>query len=184
MAPLFSFSSLLGFALVTSGAIASTATASNDVAPSVDAGAACDEIKTALLNKLFVAKDTGYQKENAAYYNVGLSELMPRCIAMPSSAQDVSAIVKILNKHAGVRFAIKSGGHDPNPGQSSVKDGVLIAMKNIAGTTNDKEKQVAYIKPGGRWSDAIGPLAKENVTVVSGRLGKSLAKTRVNPNQY
>jgi hypothetical protein len=180
MAPHFGLTSLLKAALLISTVLVPAATASkgdsnvitdNVAAPGADASAACNEIKAALPGQVHVAKDPVYTKENKAYYNAGLAELMPRCITMPSSAQDVSKIVKILNKHAGVRFAVKSGGHDPNPGHSSVKDGVLIAMRNVAGTTYNKEKGVAYIKPGGHWSDALNPLAKDKVAVVSGRLG-------------
>jgi len=90
---------------------------------------------------------------------------------MPTSAEEVSSVVKELHKKPGVRFAVKSGGHSPNVGHSSIKDGVLIALRNLSGTEYDKAKQVAYVKPGGHWADVIKPLATHGVTVVSGRLG-------------
>ncbi|KAK7414984.1 hypothetical protein QQX98_006217 [Neonectria punicea] len=79
--------------------------------------------------------------------------------------------VKVLNKHPDVNVAAKSGGHDPNPGHATVHDGVLISLSEIAGTTYDRSKNVAYVKPGGEWNDVISPLDKEGVTVVGGRLG-------------
>lgn len=115
--------------------------------------------------------DAAYTKENKDWWNSGVSDMAPACIAMPSSAEDVSRIVKILSKRVDVLFAVKSGGHSPNRGQSSVKEGVLIAMRNIAGTELDKAKGVAYVKPGGHWKDVIKLLDDQGYTVVSGRLG-------------
>jgi FAD/FMN-containing dehydrogenase len=141
-------------------------------APSPATSKACAAIKTELgAAKLLGPKDSGYKKENKDYWNFGLVALGPACIAMPKTAQDVSKIVNILNKSPSVEFAVKSGGHDPNVGHSSTKDGVLIAMRNVFGTEYDRARNVAYVKPGGHWSDVIVPLAKQGVTVVSGRLG-------------
>jgi hypothetical protein len=50
----------------------------------------------------------------------------------------------------------------------------LIALKFLNGTTLDISKKLAYVKPGGHWSDVIAPLDKQGYTVVEGRLGKLL----------
>jgi FAD/FMN-containing dehydrogenase len=148
--------------------LAASAFASSNAA----AQTACSDIKTALKGKVSLPKEAEYTKENKDYWNAGLSELMPACITFPTSPEDVSAIVKILSKHTEVPFAIKSGGHDPNPGHSSVKDGVLIAMRHINGTVYDKASNTAVFKPGGHWYDVMKVLDKENVAVVAGRLGR------------
>jgi hypothetical protein len=143
-------------------------------APSQATSKACAAIKTSLGPKgLLMPKDSGYSKENKDYWNKGVAELGSACIAMPKNAQDVSKVVQILNQYPTVKFAVKSGGHDPNIGHSGIKDGVVIAMRNVFGTQYDKARGVAYVKPGGHWSDVIVPLAKQGVTVVSGRLGMS-----------
>jgi FAD/FMN-containing dehydrogenase len=140
-------------------------------APTASTVSTCSEIKSAIPGKLFVKGDAAYTKENKDWWNSGVADMAPACIAMPSSAQDVSKIIQLLNKNGDVPFAIKSGGHDPNRGQSSVKEGVLIALRNIAGVELDKTKSVAYVKPGGHWKDVIKPLDDQGYTVVSGRLG-------------
>jgi FAD binding domain len=134
---------------------------------------ACSKIQSTLPGKLSLPGQSAYIKENRDYYNIGLAELGPACIAFPTSAQDVSAIIKILNSdaHKDVQFAVKSGGHSPNPGASSVKDGVLITMRHINGTVLDKEKRLAYIKPGGHWWDVMDVLKDSGHMVVAGRLG-------------
>jgi FAD/FMN-containing dehydrogenase len=105
-------------------------------------------------------------------YNAGLAELKPACITFPSSPEDVSKIVKILHTRNDVPFAIKSGGHDPNPGHGSVKDGVLIALRHINGTVYDKATNTVKFKPGGHWADVMKVLDKDDVSVVAGRLGR------------
>jgi hypothetical protein len=134
---------------------------------------ACKDIKTALPGKVRFPDEPEYVKENKDYYNAGLADLKPACIAFPTSAQDVSAIVKILNTetHNAVQFAVKSGGHSPNIGAASTKDGVLIAMRHINGTVLDKAKSLAHIKPGGHWWDVMDVLKGTGQMAVGGRLG-------------
>jgi FAD/FMN-containing dehydrogenase len=132
---------------------------------------ACSSIKTASSQKLFYPQDNAYGLENTDYYNIGLAELKPACIFQPTTAEEVSAAVKILNNFRDVPFAVKSGGHDPNPGHSSVKDGVLIALSKMDFVHYDKSLRTAQFGPGGHWNTLLTPLDKQGVTVVGGRLG-------------
>jgi FAD/FMN-containing dehydrogenase len=140
-------------------------------APDAATNQTCSEIKNKLPYRLKYPDDLAYWKENRDYYNIGLAELGPACIVFPGSAEDVSEIVKIFNKIPNVQFAVKSGGHSPNPGHSSIKDGVLIAMRDMVGTQLDVQKKVAYVKPGGHWWDVYKVLERTGWTVVGGRLG-------------
>ena len=76
----------------------------------------CAEIRNRVPGKLWVPGDRTYAEENIDYYNRGLSELMLACLVQPTSTQEVSEVAKILNRYKDVPFAMKSGGHDPNPG--------------------------------------------------------------------
>jgi FAD/FMN-containing dehydrogenase len=142
-----------------------------NAAPSPSTTEACSKILEALPNGLSMPGEPAYNKENRDWYNMGLADLKPACIAFPKSTEDVSSIVKLLNTYPDTPFAVKSGGHSPNPGHSSVKDGVLIALREIKGTTLDKEKGLAYVKPGGHWWDVINALDGTGHSVVGGRLG-------------
>jgi len=93
-------------------------------------------------------------------------------VTYPSSAEQVSQVVTILNRYADVQFAVKSGGHNPNVGWSSVDGGVLISMKNLSSTVYNAGEQTAEIGPGARWASVLSALEPYNVAVVSGRLGK------------
>jgi FAD/FMN-containing dehydrogenase len=85
----------------------------------------------------------------------------------------VSQVVSTLLKYPDVTFAVKSGGHNPNVGWSSVDGAVLISLNQYLGnTTFNADENTADVGPGARWEDVIGALEPYNVAVVSGRLGK------------
>ena len=134
---------------------------------------ACTNIQTALPGKVltpgFLALE--YEHETQQYWSTALRSVDPACIVQPGSAEDVAAVVKVLNEYPSVRFAVRSGGHDPNPTHSSVQDGVQIVMTDLAGATYDADKDLAYVKPGGEWNDVIKDLEPSGVAVVGGRLG-------------
>ncbi|KAK8037482.1 hypothetical protein PG991_000828 [Apiospora marii] len=112
-----------------------------------------------------------YIAETQRYWSLALRELRPACIVSPQDTEQVAAAVRVLANRADVPFTVKSGGHDPNPGHSSIDDGVLIAMHEMVGATYDAETGHAYVKPAGEWNDVLGDLEPSGVTVVGGRLG-------------
>lgn len=171
LVPFFQFTSIPAPSLLQIFSILLTVAQTGLDVPTAATQSACGDNKTAIPGTLFVKSDTVCTKENKDWWNSGITDMAPACIAMPSSPKDVSKIVKLLNNHSSVPFAIKSGGHDTNRGQSSVKEGVLIALRNIAGLELDKVKNVAYVKPGAYWEDIIKSLDDQGYTIVSGRLG-------------
>ncbi|KAK8051867.1 hypothetical protein PG993_003252 [Apiospora rasikravindrae] len=94
--------------------------------------------------------DAAYGAELSHYWSKSLADLRPACVVQPVTVEQVAAVVRVLNhqNHTSVPFAVKSGGHDPNPGHASVDGGVLIALHHMKGTRYDAEKGVAYVKPG------------------------------------
>jgi len=134
---------------------------------------ACNEIKKALPGKVVAPGllSVEYLHETQQYWATNLRDVKPACIVQPNSAQDVSIVVKTLNKYPTVRFATRSGGHDPNQGHATIQDGVLITMTDMVGATYDAAEDVAYVRPGGEWNDVIGDLEKSGVAISGGRLG-------------
>ena len=147
--------------------------------PSASTTQACQDIDTALPDRLSWPIDLAYINETQRYWSTALRDLQPACVVLPTSTSEVATIVQILNNYPDVDFAIKSGGHDPNPGHGSIQDGVLIAMREIAGATYDSSTGLAYVKPGGDWDDVIGDLEPYGVTVVGGRLGAFPCQARM-----
>lgn len=66
--------------------------------------------------------------------------------------------MKILHKYTLVKFAVRSGRHDPNPGHASTHGGVLICLRRMKGATYDVKTGLALVKPGGVWNDVITDL--------------------------
>jgi FAD/FMN-containing dehydrogenase len=137
---------------------------------------ACIEIKNALPGKVLTPGllTVEYTYETQQYWSTTLREVDPACIVQPDSAQDVSIVVKILIKYPSVKFATRSGGHDPNVGHATIQDGVLITTTDLVGATYDAEEDVAYVRPGGEWNDVISELEKSGVAIAGGRLGTDM----------
>ncbi|QPH19710.1 hypothetical protein C2857_005003 [Epichloe festucae Fl1] len=132
---------------------------------------ACQDIGLVLPGRVSYPLATAYSQEVYSYWSALLRDIKPACVVLPKSTEQVAAVVRILNKYPEVRFAVKSGGHDPNAGHATVQDGVLISMKKLTGTTYDEGRQLAHVQPGGEWNDVIGTLDPQGVTVAGGRLG-------------
>jgi hypothetical protein len=167
----FSFVALSIF--ITPNAAQGSASAT---APSPQASAACLEISTGSAEtQIWPAGLTSADYEDAKnhYYSAANADLTPACAVFPTSAAEVSFIIKVLLKYPKVPFAIKGGGHNPNVGFSSTNWGVLITFSKDAATTISADHSTANIGPGARWGEVIGSLTAYNVAVVGGRLGKS-----------
>jgi hypothetical protein len=143
-------------------------------APTQETTQACTEIKNALPGKFLTPAllAAEYLFETQEYWSTTLRSVDPACIAQPVSAEDVSTVIKILLKYPNVKFATRSGGHDPNVGHATVEDGVLITMTDMVGATYDTTTGLAHVKPGGEWNDVVGDLEPSGVTILGGRLGK------------
>ena len=156
--------------LLSTGLLAFLATTAAAASAATDA--ACDEIAAAIDDRVHTEWAKDYRSEVKSYWSTRLRDAKPACVVLPQSAEEVSAVVKILNKYPDVEFAVKSGGHTPAPRHSSVSGGVLISTRDMNGATYDEETGTAYVKPGGEWNDVISQLEEESgVAVVGGRLG-------------
>ncbi|KAI1735291.1 putative FAD-binding oxidoreductase [Xylaria scruposa] len=93
----------------------------------------------------------------------------PSCIATPSTAAEVASLVTALvDSH--VPFAIRSGGHSPNPSDSSIDGGVLISLGSFDKVSYDAETELVSLGPGARWNAVYTELDKYNRTTVGGRV--------------
>ncbi|KAK3314358.1 putative 6-hydroxy-D-nicotine oxidase [Apodospora peruviana] len=94
----------------------------------------------------------------------------PGCIIRPGSAQDVSKTLIIINFFQ-VQFTVRSGGHSPNPGWSSIdKPGLLLDLSRLDEISVSSDKKIVALGPGRRWGDVIAALDPYGVTVVGGRI--------------
>ncbi|KAK2616288.1 hypothetical protein QQS21_000722 [Conoideocrella luteorostrata] len=106
------------------------------------------------------------------YWNSASAGNRPACGFFPANADQVSFAVKVLNAYPAVQFALKGGGHNPNLGFSSVKEGVLIAFRpNSKYAIPSPDGKSIEVGPGCKWEDVYGALDPLGKAVVGGRLG-------------
>lgn len=104
------------------------------------------------------------------YRSASCSSLLPACILVPGTPNELSTIVRTLLGNSE-SFAVKAGGHNPNRFYSSIHGGPLINLKGLNEVTYDLASGTVKVGPGNRWSDVAKALGPYNVTVVGGRIG-------------
>lgn len=94
----------------------------------------------------------------------------PYCIIQPADRSAVSTALKIID-FFHVKFAIRSGGHSPNPGFSSIDEGgVLLDMKGRDEISLSEDKTAIRLGSGARWVQVVEVTDSNGVAVVGGRL--------------
>ncbi|KAL2193384.1 FAD linked oxidase-like protein [Corynascus similis CBS 632.67] len=129
--------------------------------------AACRVLRTALGAEQFVTAEK-LTEPNGTWSATTWQR--PACAVLPETAQDVAAALRTV-RFFGVRFAVRSGGHSPNPGHSSVpKPGILIDLRRLNDIrVNGPNAKTVTVGPGQRWGDVIAALDPYKVTVIGGR---------------
>ncbi|KAI1392342.1 uncharacterized protein F4822DRAFT_441357 [Hypoxylon trugodes] len=87
----------------------------------------------------------------------------------PSSAQEVAEILAVIVK-TGSKFAIRTGGHNPNSGFSSVDGaGIVIDLRQLNSLSLDKEKGALHVGAGSSWGDVYSYLEDNGLSAIGGR---------------
>ncbi|KAM3065246.1 hypothetical protein ACMFMF_011187 [Clarireedia jacksonii] len=106
---------------------------------------------------------------NSSFYSVAC-QLPAQCVVSPASTEEVSLMMKVIS-FLQTPFAVRSGGHSPNPDFSSIgSSGVLISTSNLNAITVSPDNSVASIGPGQRWGAVYEALDPYGVSVVGGRI--------------
>ncbi|KAI0113324.1 6-hydroxy-D-nicotine oxidase [Daldinia grandis] len=89
------------------------------------------------------------------------------CFIRPQNSKDVAEVIKIV-KGADAKFAIRSGGHNFNPGFSSIDTGVLIDLRDL-NTLEIDEDGILQAGAGNTWGDIYAFLEKKGLSAIGGR---------------
>jgi FAD/FMN-containing dehydrogenase len=88
----------------------------------------------------------------------------------PTSAEDVSTAVKLLATAPGVKIAVRSGGHTPNPNQNNVESGVTIDLRGINALHQSEDREeVLQVGGGSAWDSVYEFLEKSGRSAVGSR---------------
>ncbi|KAM7203267.1 hypothetical protein V8F33_002258 [Rhypophila sp. PSN 637] len=136
--------------------------------PCNKAGAACQALKRKLGSEITAPGDGQY----AALATENWSQTAwntPSCIATPANSTSVQTIIRTLVS-LDVPFAIRSGGHSPNPGYANIDTGVLVSLSALNQVSYDVSQNAVHVSPGARWGPVYRYLQPLNITVVGGRV--------------
>jgi FAD/FMN-containing dehydrogenase len=122
----------------------------------------------ALKGKVFLPNSTIYETEESLYWSVQQSSQEPACRVAPTSAQDVSVALLILEK-AQCQFAVKSGGHASFAGASNIDGAVAIDLLNLTSLTISADRKQVSVGTGLRWGQIYSQLDKVGLAVIGGR---------------
>ncbi|KAM0812748.1 putative FAD-binding PCMH-type domain-containing protein [Seiridium cardinale] len=116
-----------------------------------------------------------FEASRTSYWSAQEQEITPSCIVIPTSKEDVSVAVAILNLGGQVfpeecKFAIRSGGHSPYASSANVASGIVLDLQNLNQLEVSAEKSTVEIGPGNRWVNVYSALEQQGLATVGGRV--------------
>ncbi|PWY85810.1 FAD-binding domain-containing protein [Aspergillus sclerotioniger CBS 115572] len=136
--------------------------------------ATCLELSTLVEGKVFTPKTSTYKESLSSYFSFQERSLKPACIVRPTSAQDVSTIIKALataHRKSGDKFAVRSNGQALFAGAANIHDGVTIDLRAMHGIRISEDRSTVEIESGAAWRQVFKELDPQNLTVTGGRAG-------------
>ncbi|KAF2198782.1 FAD-binding domain-containing protein [Delitschia confertaspora ATCC 74209] len=154
--------------IAESSALIDSIAAVDDATPvSKRATAACRVAEIIFPGRVFAANSSEYQAEQE--YNWSQTCWLPAaCFIRPQSAVDVAAALKII-RHTGTKFAVRTGGHNPNSGFGSIDgSGVLLDLRDLDFLSLDDDATL-QAGPGNTWGKVYDFLDPHGRSAIGGR---------------
>jgi FAD/FMN-containing dehydrogenase len=104
----------------------------------------------------------------ADYFSQQQQQVIPACVVLPTSPEDVSAAVKIIGQKECI-FAVKSGGHATFPGASNCPGCINLDLRYLNSLDVSEDLSTAFVGTSNRWGDVYNYLEHMNITVIGGR---------------
>lgn len=129
----------------------------------------CSEVEALGYINVTRSLHPAYIEEQSQYWSISCSALAPSCIIFPRTVEEVATVVNIL-KGTSEKFAVKSGGHNPNNYFSSVEGGPLIVTEHLDQADLDPATGIVDVGPGNRLDGIAAKLEGSGWTFVGGRI--------------
>ncbi|PQE08956.1 oxidoreductase FAD-binding protein [Rutstroemia sp. NJR-2017a WRK4] len=128
-----------------------------------------------LEGKIAQPHSNAYEASLKSYFTLQETELRPAFIISPTSADDVSCILKNLaacDAETGSRtkVAVRGGGHSPFAGSANVNDGITIDLRSINTVEVNETRGIASIGGGAIWGHVYEKLDPLGLSVVGGHV--------------
>jgi FAD/FMN-containing dehydrogenase len=104
-----------------------------------------------------------------SYWALQQRETIPGCRVIPTNAEQVANVVKVLGARS-CPFSIRSGGHSNIAGASNIENGVSLDLRDLNRVEVSEDKETAAVGPGARWGDVYAQLDTKGLAVVGGRV--------------
>ncbi|KAF2023418.1 FAD-binding domain-containing protein [Setomelanomma holmii] len=129
------------------------------------------------------ANSNSFKKSMDAYWAQQACEVPPGCVVQPRNAQELSQAIRILKseydermrvdgslgKHPDGLFAVRSGGHSPVAGASSIQGGAVIDLSLFDEVTPAADGKSVAIGAGCKWVQVYNALQAKSLAVAGGR---------------
>ncbi|KAF7525744.1 hypothetical protein G7054_g10988 [Neopestalotiopsis clavispora] len=132
------------------------------------AACACMQLAATYGDAVLYQNSSNYMTESINNWDKRCN-LEPKCIFMPSEADQVSKALSVLSS-CGAQFAIRGGGHMNFPGANNIDGGVLLALNNMTHLEVSGDNTTIEVGPGNRWVDVYTELDKYDRYAIGGRL--------------
>lgn len=121
-----------------------------------------------------------YNSSLSSYFSLQESELQPRCVVSPTTAEDVSIAVASLSStvaslntdsedEMSCHFAVRSGGHTGFAGAANIANGVTIDLRALNSVEVSEDRTTALVGAGATWDQVYSQLEPLGLSVAGGR---------------
>lgn len=108
-----------------------------------------DGLAAILSGYLLQPGDTGFAE--SVQIDNGRVDLIPACVVLPRSAEDVAAALRFVRAHQ-LPLTVKSGGHSA-AGYCLNRAGMVLDLSLLKAVELDRDAQVLRVQLGARWED-------------------------------
>lgn len=109
--------------------------------------------------------DAGFT-DACAVHNAAHNRTLPAVIVRPRSAHGVAQAV-LAAQRAGLKVAVRSGGHSP-AGYGTVSGGLVLDLRGLNALTVDPATRRVTVQPGLTWGDVAHALHPHGLAITSG----------------
>lgn len=129
----------------------------------------CRVLVSSLQNEVAFPGGSFYNASLSSYAYVQQQAQHPSCIVRPSSASDISTIIKVLRNSPKTAFAIRSGGHGTNRGFSNIDGGITLDLTSINDVKILEDATTVSAGTGATWGNIYPVLDASNRSLTGSR---------------
>lgn len=137
--------------------------------PTLSSRCGCTLLSMLAFGEVFWPGSNTYQVESTTKYWSTTTWSQPQCVFVPRTAKSVGKGIWAA-KLCGTDFAIRGGGHMPNPGFAGTKTGILFGLSALNTLSISSDKTSLFVGPGRKWGEVYNFLVPYGRYVLGGRL--------------